>query len=98
MMTFSITITLRVPLLIALVGVIQIFSLHFRKEQGKLPEPLIRNNNAMQVIFGTIIAVIMMNFSISVTLTIPLLLALGGVIQIYIFCTSHKNKIRCLNL
>ena len=101
MMTFSIAITLQVPLLIALVGVIQIFFLHFRRERGKLPEPSIRNNNPIQVIFCNIIVVIMMTFSIAVTLTIPLSLALGGVIQIFfvpLILQENKIKLKCLNL
>ena len=65
----------------------------------KLPAPLIRINHTMKTVFSTIIVVTVMIFSTTVTLTIPLLLALNAVIQILLWlwrahCKLTESSIR----
>ena len=100
MTTFSTIATLTIPLntFLALVGVTHFFVfLHLPREQGKLSEPSIQNNSTMRVVFGILIAVVMTTFYTTVTLTIPLLLALVGVLEIF-FCSLKGNRISCLKL
>ena len=56
------------------------FFWHFRRGDCKLPEPSIRNNHQMKMLFSTIIILTMMNLSTTVTLSIHLLLTLSTVI------------------
>ena len=86
---FSITVTLRIPLLLLNVGVvrIQFFIFSSSEEQHKLPEPSFQNKNAMKMLFSTLVIVVMKTFFEAVKLTTPVFLALIGM---YMFCISRQ--------
>ena len=81
---FSITVTLRIPLLLLNVGVVQFFIFSSSEEQHKLPEPSIQNKNAMKMLFSTLVIVVMKTFFEAVKLTTPVFLALIGMYVLHL--------------
>ena len=97
---FSITVTLRIPLLLLNVGVvrIQFFIFSSSEEQHKLPEPSIQNKNAMEMLFSTLVIVIMKIFFEAVKLTTPVFLALIGMYVLHLPTANVSflnSQLRC---